>query len=340
MDVPIDSTIILVDIDDMARDEISRLLDRIREQNPKVVGLDVIFEKEKDANSDSMLVRSLANIEQVVLAGSPKDFDEKLGSYLHLAGSHPKFSKYGKTGSTKLIGDGKAGGYFKTIRAFNPQEKIRNVFDSHFAVQIASIYDQNISFQFLQRENEMELIHFRRTIDNYIKLSASDIHSLSNLSFINDRIVLLGFLGLDGREKDFESTYFTPMNKRIAGRSYPDTRSTVIFANIISMILEESAIENWDIFSYIISLFILYLFVYFLNKQIYQKYAGNYPLISKFTTFLLISFLIWLPLMIFKFTLIKIDLRWAIFYLVFAPDGFEILEVRFFSRLKSIQLSK
>ena len=66
----------------------------------------------------------------------------------------------------------------------------------------------------------------------------------ADLSFIKDKIVLLGFMGINLNDKTFEDIFFTPLNERYAGKSFPDMYGVVIQANIISMILNKKYINT------------------------------------------------------------------------------------------------
>jgi len=57
----INTDIILVNIEHHQRDMLAPLIAHILEQDPKVIGLDVIFEEKKEAFSDSILSKTLKN---------------------------------------------------------------------------------------------------------------------------------------------------------------------------------------------------------------------------------------------------------------------------------------
>ncbi len=108
---------------------------------------------------------------------------------------------------------------------------------------------------------------------------------------------------------------------------------TVIHANVISMLLEEDYVEIWSRVSYYITMILGVLSVVFFS-WIYNSYQRNYQLFSKISAFIMINLVLLSTLWIFSNFQIKIDLRFFIIYLIFAPDGFEIIEVNVFDRLK------
>jgi CHASE2 domain-containing sensor protein len=63
-----------------------------------------------------------------------------------------------------------------------------------------------------------------------------------------DKIVILGFMGKTIGDPAWNDKFFTPLNRKVAGRANPDMFGAVVHANIVAMILNEdyvSAIPEW-----------------------------------------------------------------------------------------------
>ena len=131
-----------------------------------------------------------------------------------------------------------------------------------------------------ERDNETERINFVGNYDKFYYLDAEQLFDgKNNLNFMKDKIVLLGFMGLDLSTKTFEDIYFTPLNERYAGKSFPDMYGVVIHANIISMILSGNyitEIPKW--LSIVISFLICYFNVYVIYniRKKYKDWFGTY----------------------------------------------------------------
>ncbi|MBA4145391.1 MAG: hypothetical protein C0523_06495, partial [Cytophaga sp.] len=59
-----------------------------------------------------------------------------------------------------------------------------------------------------------------------------------------DKIVLLGYLGDYIGDPAWEDKFFTPLNKKVAGRANPDMFGLVLHANAVTMILNEDYINE------------------------------------------------------------------------------------------------
>jgi len=125
-------------------------------------------------------------------------------------------------------------------------------------------------------KKEIEKINYVGNYNKFYYLDAYQVLSDENdLSFIKDKIVLMGFMGLSLNNKTFEDIYFTPLNERYAGKAFPDMYGVVIHANIISMILQENYIyimPGW--LSLVLAVIICYIssFIIFKLRQNYKDW--------------------------------------------------------------------
>ncbi len=81
-----------------------------------------------------------------------------------------------------------------------------------------------------------------------------------------DKIVIMGYLGNYFGDPAWEDKYFTPLNKKVAGRANPDMFGVIVHANIVAMILNDDyvgTISSWQqiVFAIIIGILTVALFI-------------------------------------------------------------------------------
>src|SRR5690606_6623154 len=150
-----------------------------------------------------------------------------------------------------------------------------------FGVKLAMAYDSASAREFLAREKEEEVINFRGNVEaQNVKLrnvstdistteftnrfTVIDVNQVFNHEFlpsaIEGKIVILGYLGSYFGDPSWNDKFFTPLNKKVAGRANPDMFGVVIHANIVSMILDGDFVdelEDWK--EYIIAFILCFL---------------------------------------------------------------------------------
>ncbi len=256
-----DSSIIVVDIGQHNRAEIAQALDSISKYNPKVVGIDIYFKDTQEARGDSALKLAIDRLsDRVVLAAKfdesgneegPADFI-KSAPFL---GDHP-------TGYINFVGEDLTSG---TVRYFRPVQG--NYY--HFAVEVVKKSNPEVVKRFLARGNKTEVVEYSFRSNKLTTISLDNVLAgNSDLSIIENKIVLVG-LGGDVKEKfTLEDSHFTPLNDQLAGRSQPDMYGIYIHANIISMITRGNEISRigafWNfLFASIVGLLHISVYSYF-----------------------------------------------------------------------------
>ncbi|MBL0764871.1 CHASE2 domain-containing protein [Marivirga atlantica] len=246
--------IVLVNMGTLPRAGVAEQIKIISKYNPKVIGVDSFFPFPKDEEQDSLLAEALNEVETLVMASKVLNFvEEESGKWYYdsLKLSDPKFRDNAIFAHANLVTDeGVTQEDVKTNRVFNPVLPYKS--DSSqmaFAVKIASIYAPEKAEKFLARNNEVEYINYKgNSLGSQSNFAttffALDVHDVFQENFVPEmiegKIVLFGFLGrFFGDRYNIEDKYFTPLNKKYAGRGEPDMYGVVIHANIISMILDE-----------------------------------------------------------------------------------------------------
>jgi CHASE2 domain-containing sensor protein len=232
----------------------------------------------------------------------------------------------------------------KICRAFVPRLEIDGREELAFAVKLAMMYDSARTSALLERNKKEELIFFRGNIEAQEVRSASlksedlnttefpmmfyfiDAHDVLNGKFlaeaVRDKVVILGFLGSYFGEPAWEDKFFTPLNRKVAGRANPDMFGVVIHANIVSMILNGDFVdelEEWQKYC------IAFIFC-FLNMALFFHINAKYPVwfdsLSLIIQVAQILLLMGLTVMIFGSASFKLDLTITIVTIALAGPVF------------------
>ncbi len=194
--------------------------------------------------------------------------DNLIDYYDSIEYSDLTFSMYAKHGFANLVTDPPAvfQDDVKQCRSFIPKYTVDNEDRYAFAVQMCMLYDSAKTKRFLARNKEEEIINYRGNVEiQDIRLKslrqketastryplmfyAIDADQLMNGEFFPDlftnSIVIVGFLGSYFGDVSWSDKYFTPLNKKVAGRANPDMFGVVVHANIVAMILNEDYVDE------------------------------------------------------------------------------------------------
>ena len=228
----VDTNIVIVNIGMGERKEIAEAIYVIETYNPKVIGVDVLFEEPKGVEQDSLLHGMAVISSNIVFAYNLHLNDKKFkpSGFLY----NPAQQK----GYVNFVGE--HGG---VIRHFAPaiMDDRKQYFS--FAASVVKIADENKFNHLLKRDHQTEIIHYTRRPDKYVVIDAEDVLSGAVTSTVfQNKIVLIGLVVND--EYAIEDKHFTPMNKNAIGKSLPDMNGIFIHANIISMMLGNDYIQK------------------------------------------------------------------------------------------------
>ncbi|MFD0796008.1 CHASE2 domain-containing protein [Maribacter chungangensis] len=282
--------IVLVNINRINRKEIAELLGEIQKHGPKVIGLDVIFKDSQDPVWDQFLAEKLKN-ESLVLTYTIQDKNK-------VETNAKVFSSKQYAGYSNFNFDTES----LVIRNFQGIYKTEDDTLVSFPVAVTNAYLENNwlndNLNSLKKERP---IKFWGNRDRFLVLEQADVIGRQELSFLKDRIVLLGYLG-DSKNHDYdiEDKHYTPMNPKFVGKNPPDTFGLVIHANIIQMLLANdyiSIVPTWVLIllTIVLTFMALAYFIY-LNKRQLASYILRLNLVQLF----FIILFIWISLLLFK----------------------------------------
>lgn len=316
-----DTNIVIVNIGNLPRPSIAKEIERIRAQNPKVIGLDAFFMKEKTAELDSPLVNAItASYDKIILASRLRynDSTETFDSCLR---SHSKFSA--PTGFANVVTEEAQG--HKTIRSFSPKENAGSFVENSFAVAIANKYDSISTARFIGRNNSLEDINFRGNYQHFYTFDAAEcLDTATNLSVMKGKIVLLGYMGESLSQLTLEDIFFTPLNPRPAGRTLPDMYGIVVHANIISMILKSEYINSFpDWLELVLNVLLAYISIWGFS-YIYVHRQNWFDSITVALQLLIPLSILFIQFYSFDQFRFKFSMTLAICSIAITADGIEI----------------
>jgi CHASE2 domain-containing sensor protein len=286
------------------RSEIADQINLLNTYNPKVIGVDIFFDKPSDSAGDLKLNRALHAKSNIVFA---KRFDNK-------AGFIPNF--FCNQGSRDKCGHANFVGHeFSVIRSYSPCFEIEGEKQFAFTTYLAEMFNPESYQRLLNRNNKLELINYVGNLESFTTFTKEELmeyhlgDQLQNI--INDKVVMLGFFVKDSHQKPLilEDLHFTPLNERVSGKSYPDMYGVVVHANILSMVLSGKYATLVPIFpTYLIAILITWAFNFYIISRFQKKAHPSHGKLL-IIQFLGILVMLYFFLQIFNWFLIKVPLE-------------------------------
>jgi CHASE2 domain-containing sensor protein len=308
----IDKKIVIINVKHVDREGLAYIIEKTAEMEPKVMGLDVLFDDETEPYKDSLLGSVLAKHQNLVIANKlnieKKKVSEINGYYAGVTT---------KRGYVHLLDD--SPWERKTVRQYSihRKDKINKYYS--FGTALTKEYDP-VAFEKLEkRGKEKELLNYSRHTYQYLVVDGEDLLA-GNVeeSAIKGKIALLGYINTS--PNDIEDKFFTPMNPQFAGKSTPDMNGIVVHANFISMVLEDNYIKklpswvNWLVAILICWLHMSFFVRYYLENHIW------FHLVAKIAQLISAIFFAYLGMLLFQLYNIKLDMKMSLIVIVMAVD--------------------
>ncbi len=341
---PAEENIVVVNVGNLSRAGIAQQINIINSYGPKVIGLDLIFRNLKyDTLGDMMLANALANSPNIVVYQKLLEPDDKPLLWNGAEYSHDIFIQNHPTGFVNLPVETAGAKQYqpKTCRSFFPKQYLydsaTNKTDTvyAFAVELARYLKPENVDKFLARNNEEEIVNYSGNVVDYgrtrlgTRFFALDTYDVLDTMFtpdlIKDKIVLMGVMGSSFDDKyTVEDKYFTPLNSIQAGRANPDMYGVVVHANIISMILNNSYIDNMSVLTGKIVAFVVLFFNVLLFTIIYYKFSEWYDGVTKLLQLAQALIFVFMIILAFYLFNIKLNLTYTIVVVLLAGDVLEV----------------
>ena len=331
-----DTNIVLVNIGNLSRLEIARQVNVLNSYNPKIIAIDAIFQEAREHRSDSILADALSECQNLILVSKLEGYKEETGIHDAIIHSVEIFNKSSLNGFANLPNDDRL--TFRTIREFKPYTKTNGSILPSFTAKITEIYDSS-AHDFLMKRNKLfEKINYKGNYDKFFFLDVQQVLSGGNdLSFIKNKIVLMGFMETDFNHKTLEDIYFTPLNERFAGKSFPDMYGVVIHANILSMILNRNYINEMPKWlSILLAVILSYLSAYIIYN-LKKNYKDWFSALTKIYILIISLLNLFIGVMILHYFNYRINLTLALAVIVLTNTIVEIYQSfisRFFPSLE------
>ena len=224
--------IILVNVGNASRFMMAKGIEKVALQNPKAIGLDMVFKDAKNEYFDSILKQTIQNTPNLITA-----YHFKGDSIMN---NHPYFgTTLERSGYLDLEVDDET----TVVRRFVGAKTLQDTLYS-FPVKVGLAAGTISTEQLSDLLNKELTINYLGREEHYLRFDLNEILERESIPVLNNSIVLFGFLGNQLNDNfTIEDKHFTPLNPKFAGRSFPDMFGLVIQANIL-----ESLISNESIF--------------------------------------------------------------------------------------------
>jgi CHASE2 domain-containing sensor protein len=308
-DPPPDTNVVLVNIGYLGRGEMGEEIRQIIKYKPKVIGFDILFsctdcEPFRDTAANRSFASAIKRAEEtgvkVVMAHKlhqstalvkelgDTDIQDSIEHTVDLL----KQNSY--EGFVNLDTDAEHQEDLKACRRLNPKITVNGKDELAYSVRMAMLFDSVKTKRFLARENKTEIINYRGNV--------VDFHGASTYSgqyplldpeqaldtgyypeyeaMLKGKVVLFGFLGNDMFDTSWDDKFFTPINRKYAGKARPDMYGVVVHANVVSMILKEDYVDemaDWQEFAIAFLVLMLTAALFF---KIEEKLPIWYDLLS------------------------------------------------------------
>lgn len=348
-----DTNIVVINIGYLSRRDMAQQIAIISQFEPKVIGIDAFFHcgtrprdtlncpALKDSIGNAMLGQVIRDAGNVVLVTKLLESKKMAATdiedvYDSLALSDPLYRDAEAARGFASLETGAA--YqddVKTCRTFNPSMMVNGNRELAFSVQMAMMYDSVKTKKFLDRNNFSESINYRGNIvdffgsTNYPQMYYTlDIEDVFNGNFlpgmIKDKIVIFGFLGSKLGDPSWADKFYTPLNKKLAGKANPDMFGVVVHANIVSMIMNEDYVNSMKKWHEIIMAIIICLLNVALFSLIHLKLPDWYDGITKLIQIVELILFTVLMVMVFNWYTFKLEITLTLVAIALVGDAYEI----------------
>jgi len=225
--------LVLINAENKNRKELSFLLEKIQQSNPRTVGLDIMFTN-RQSDDDTLLRNQFQKHNNFVLPSYP-NFENPVESIYN-----DSFFTREKNNYVNIEGDNKE---TSTIRHYYP-------FYDHqqaFTTGVLQKFNTSLYQKLLKKKGERVEIHYWGNLSNFTYFNFDEVMDPGfDTQALTGKIVLVGYLGLPNANltnRIDEDMVFTPLNEKLSGRSYPDMYGCVTHANILRMVIEDDYIK-------------------------------------------------------------------------------------------------
>lgn len=221
--------IVIVDVGELDREGIAREIEMIRASEPSVIAIDLQFVERKEHRKDSILASVLRGCKKLVMVSVIEDFTNDKAQYDSLSLPLSDFIVNARIGYANTILEKDDLG---TLKKFSVKEVVNGRTEFSFAVQTALAFDSLKTVAFIQSNDRVVNVDFRKDKEIFKVITRYDVlNGNFDQKMIKGKIVLFGYLG-----GLYEDKFYTPLN---SGRKplEPDMYGVEYHANVIAQVL-------------------------------------------------------------------------------------------------------
>jgi CHASE2 domain-containing sensor protein len=288
------SKIVLVNVKHANRFQISQAIDKVAQNQPRVIGLDIIFKERKLAFTDSLLQTTIRN-NKAIITSYFWDDDKRVENDSFF------LSDVVKEGFINL----NLKKQNSVIRDFVGVQNYANGNEFSFATKMA-IEAGYITKTFAEEKLKHRLpINYIGDKDVFFNFSIKEILDSNTIPALKDAIIIFGYLG-DNANTDFdiEDKHFTPLNKAWVGRSVPDTYGVTVHANILNMFMKKGLIYKLPNFFVYLFSFVFCFFTIAFAMKIYKRNEFVFDLSERLLQLIISVVLLYLALELLKVNIV------------------------------------
>ncbi len=310
----IDNNIVVINIGQADREGIAMMIEKTASFSPKVMGLDVLFDGERDPSKDSLLRETIKRNKTLVLAAK---FQLDSAQKFELTRNYFKDNAHNCGYVNFPNAD------YETTRYFFPFKKNQDTTIASFSATILKMFNDTAYKKLEKKGDSKVMINYTRNYNDFKKqyqvINAEDL-LMDNVdtASIKGRIALLAYVNTN--PNDIEDKKFTPMNERFAGKTYPDMNGIFVHANIISMAMEKNYVKklpSWV--NVLIAVFVCWLHMSFFVRYYLESHIW-FHLVAKIAQVASAIFFVWLGIYLFDRYRLKVDLKLSLIVIVMAVD--------------------
>ena len=312
----LDDRIVIINIGEFDREGLALLINKTASLGAKVIGLDATMAEPRDPHKDSLMKEAIEKNKNLIIATRFSPGEGKKESVYS-----PNYF------SSPTTNDGYVNFFDKewaTVRIWNPfkkDEEKPNVKYKSFATSIIEKYDSTAFKKLVKRNNEVEIINYKRSLNlkQYLVVNGEDLlEGNVDTNYIKGKIALLGYI--DMNPENIEDKKYTPLNEEIAGKSIPDMNGIVIHANIISMALDGKYINKLPLWLVIlVAVLIGWLHMSFFIHYYLENHIW-FHLVAKLAQLVSAFIFVYLGIIVFHKYRVKLDMSLTIIVIVLAVD--------------------
>ncbi len=310
----LDKNIVIINIGNADREALAYIIEKTASFQPKVMGLDAVFDDASDEPSKDSLLRETFKKHKNLVVAAKFQLDSTQKNII-LTRNYFKEAA-ANYGFVNFPYDEK-----ETIRYFFPLKEDLHAHKSFnsFPVEIIRHYDDSAYKKIEHKGDHKLMINYTRRARQYLIVQPEEMMlDKVDSSAIKGKIALLAYVNLD--PSNIEDKKFTPMNEKFYGKSWPDMNGIVIHANIISMAMENNYVKKLPLWvSILFAVFIGWLHMSFFVRYYLESHIW-FHLVAKIAQVASAIFFVWLGIFLFDRYRLKVDLKLSLIVIIMAVD--------------------